>query len=78
MGQVVPGRRGYHINNAYGHDGLKLSDIQGSYKEINEVRMRYQPDHCSEKSFQRDRAFGDEFAKRPCNSSDLEMSELQF
>ena len=31
MGQVVPGRRGYHINNAYGHDGLKLSDIQGSY-----------------------------------------------
>jgi len=31
VGQVVPGRRGYHINNAYGHDGLKLSDIQGSY-----------------------------------------------
>ena len=31
MGQVVPGRWGYHINNAYGHDGLKLSDIQGSY-----------------------------------------------
>jgi len=32
VGQVVPGRRGYHINNAYGHDGLKLSDIQGSYR----------------------------------------------
>jgi len=31
VGQVVPGRRGYHISNAYGHDGLKLSDIQGSY-----------------------------------------------
>jgi len=34
VGQVVPGRRGYHINNAYGHDGLKLSDIQGSYNVV--------------------------------------------
>ena len=32
MGQVFPGRRGYNINNAYGHDGLKHSKIQGSYK----------------------------------------------
>ena len=35
MGQVFPGRRGYHINNAYGHDGLKRSKIQGSYNMFN-------------------------------------------
>jgi len=34
VGQVFSGRRGYHLNNAYGHDGLKHSKIQGSYTDI--------------------------------------------
>jgi len=36
VGQVFQGRRGYHLNNAYGHDGLKRS-IQGSYKSLDVI-----------------------------------------
>jgi len=35
VGHVFPGRRGYHINNAHGPDGLKPSKIQGSYTNPN-------------------------------------------
>ena len=41
MGRVFPGRRGYHLNNAYGHDGLKRSKLQGSYSNLSDKIPQY-------------------------------------